>query len=222
MFIDRIQKIAGGRKLTPWLKSIGWIANDVTRINAGAVPGSGKLQQLAEAEGVNLNWLLTGVGQPFVVEHYVTDASAMRRIKSLTSAHPKLRLLRLIGSSDEWHLVVLGQATYEGDALFSILVGNLGRLSQHAAWNAAEDGADYYERTLSASEFIAVGEGRLGVHGIFNPDSGLFAPAERVRPAETLKAARPFLTPRDQLHTAIDAMSDDKAARWLALLSGED
>lgn len=221
MFIDRIQKIAGGRKLTPWLKSIGWIANDVTRINAGAVPGSGKLQQLAEAENVNLNWLLTGQGQRHVVEHWLSDSSIARRIDELLVSAVSARVLEVLSAHPVPRaLVIEAQLRDRTDPYFVILTGPAERLTDAALARHHACFKEHCAINFSRELAIALHEGRIGRTELIDPVGGIFlaeADKIRLRPPQVH-----LLTPRDQLHTAIDAMSDAKAARWLALLSGED
>jgi hypothetical protein len=65
-FKGRLELVAAGRRLTPWLLSLGWKKPDVARVNKGHVPGPEKLALLAQKERVNLSWLLAGIGKPFI------------------------------------------------------------------------------------------------------------------------------------------------------------
>lgn len=219
MFLDRIRKIAGPRRLTPWLLSVGWIKNDVTRINAGVIPGSGKLAQLAIAEGANLTWLLTGCGQPFVVEHFVGDDSAARRITALTSPAGAGRLIRVLGSRGRWHVAVWRAATDTSPELFTTLVGQLGKLCLAAIHDCPNPDILREEHSLPLLPFVAIGEGQIGRAAMLDPTYGLFSPLQGLAAGETLK---PFLTARDRLHAAVDEMSEPKAEKWLALLQTQD
>lgn len=66
LFRARLVTLAKGRKLTPWLTGLGFKKHDITHINLDRIPGPEKLALLAEAENVNLSWLVAGVGEPYI------------------------------------------------------------------------------------------------------------------------------------------------------------
>lgn len=221
MFFDRVRKIAAGRTLTPWLRSLGWISNDVTRISNGSVPGPTKLQQLAEAENVNLNWLLIGQGQRHVVEHWLSDSSLARRIDALLKPAVSARVLEVLSVDPASRaLVIEAQPPDRVDAHFVILTGPAKDLVDAALARHSSRLKEHRVATVAAVVSIALHEGRMSRTELIDPVTGIcLREADRLQPPAPRAAS---LTPRDQLHTAIDAMSDAKAARWLALLSGED
>ena len=223
MFLDRIQKIAAGRKLTPWLTGIGWIANDVTRIKSGVVPGSTKLQQLAEAEWVNLNWLLTGQGAPYAVEHYETDASAARRMREILSTASAARAIRAIDSlTKRWLLVIDRPADSLLPAVFAVLAGELGRiaLDQYAVCAHQRFGSENH--LLEPAVFAAVAEGRIGRYEMLAADKPLFGIALASREVTVTETLPSYLTSREALHAEIERMSEAKASSLLALLKAQD
>lgn len=64
-FAQRLELLAAGRKLTPWLTALGWTTRDVGRArNNNHIPGPKKLLLLLQKERVNLSWLIAGVGSP--------------------------------------------------------------------------------------------------------------------------------------------------------------
>lgn len=66
-FRSKLELLARGRKLTPWLTSIGWTKRDVTRAaKHNHVPGPAKLALLAKHEHANISWLIADVGQPYL------------------------------------------------------------------------------------------------------------------------------------------------------------
>lgn len=98
-FLSRLDWLAGGRKLTPWLVGLGWSNGDITRVKTGHVPGPAKLEVLVRYEGVNLSWLLAGVGTPYLIE-YVPDAEALRdRLRSSGAPDVAPRGLHIIDSA---------------------------------------------------------------------------------------------------------------------------
>lgn len=67
-FVDRLNVILGGRKPHPWASALGWQKTLVHRIfNGKQLPSPDYLASLAAAERVNLTWLLTGEGTPYLV-----------------------------------------------------------------------------------------------------------------------------------------------------------
>lgn len=223
MFLDRIQKIAAGRKLTPWLTSIGWIANDVTRIKTGVVPGSGKLQQLAEAESVNLNWLLTGIGTPYLVEHYETDDSAARRMRELLAPATAARAIRAIdAASKRWLLVIDRAADTVLPAAFVVLAGELGRISldQYAVCTHLRFGSENH--LLEPAVFSGVAEGRIGRYEMLKASPALFGSVPASVPLSVADAQLNYVSSKEALHAEVERMSDEKAARWLGLLRSQD
>lgn len=222
LFFDRIKKIAGGRTLNPWLKSLGWISNDVTRIKEGHIPGSIKLRQLAEAEGINLTWLLTGLGQPFLIEHYLTDASAARRVRQLLLPAKRARVVRLVGSDGRWHLVVWRFADGGVTEAFVTLVGSLGRTCLDQFRGCAADRFITEEHHLPMVSFLAIGEGHIGRHAMFAAGSGLLVGAPQSDSLVSTERPVSYLTAREQLHAALEEMPESRAATWLALLKSAD
>ncbi|MCG9597042.1 transcriptional regulator [Vibrio sp. Isolate25] len=71
-FVSRLNLVLNGRKQTPWGKSLGLTGGAISSIFGGRIPGSEILNVIHRAENVNLNWLLTGEGSPFIVEYFQT------------------------------------------------------------------------------------------------------------------------------------------------------
>lgn len=106
IFLDRINFILNGRKITPWAKSLGLSNGDVTRIKAGRVPGPEKLVPICRAENVSLSWLLEGVGEPYMVHHTYSDEETADLVNEhLIDEQWNVQLLR----HDSWPAVVLTQ-----------------------------------------------------------------------------------------------------------------
>jgi len=98
-FFGRISYILGKRKMTPWAKSIGLKAADVTRIKNGHTLGPEKLIPISKAENVSLSWLLNGSGEPYMVHHATTDDETSQ----LLSTHIE---------DEGWQIVVLNNPLY--------------------------------------------------------------------------------------------------------------
>lgn len=88
-FLDRLTVLARGRKLTPWLIELGWTTGDIGRINKGHVPGWEKLMILAESDGANLHWLITGQGDRYTRAHKVAAPAPQYVISPIDPALAK-------------------------------------------------------------------------------------------------------------------------------------
>ncbi|MER2527430.1 MAG: hypothetical protein ABTR07_05835 [Candidatus Competibacter denitrificans] len=67
-FIDRLKFLTGGVRPHPWGTRLGWDRGLISRAFSGKqLPGPEALTQLAMIERVNLTWLLTGEGTPYLV-----------------------------------------------------------------------------------------------------------------------------------------------------------
>jgi len=202
---------------------LGWISNDATRIKEGHVPGSAKLQQLAVAENVNLNWLLTGIGAPYLVEHYETDASAARRMRELLAPASAARAIRAIDAATKrWLLVIDRPAEASLPAAFVVLAGELGRMSldQYAVCTHQRFGSENH--VLEPAVFSAVAEGRVGRYEMLGTEPPLFAVGRAASTPMTNDLWPSSITSREALHAEIDRMSEMKALTLLSLLRLQD
>lgn len=69
-FEERLNFVLKDRKQTPWGKSLGFTGASISHIfSGGRIPGPEFLNAIRRAENVNLNWLLTGEGSPYIVDY---------------------------------------------------------------------------------------------------------------------------------------------------------
>ena len=71
-FDQRLSFLIKDRKKTPWGKGLGFTSPSITAMFNGHIPGPEFLQAIQRAENVNLNWLLMGEGQPYIVHYHQT------------------------------------------------------------------------------------------------------------------------------------------------------
>ncbi len=70
-FESRLNFILQDRKQTPWGKELGFTGASISHIfSGGRIPGPEFLYAIRRAENVNLNWLLTGEGNPYIVDYF--------------------------------------------------------------------------------------------------------------------------------------------------------
>lgn len=66
--IERLKFLSGDEKPQPWAARVGWDRGITHRVFSGKqLPSPEALAQIAQAERVNLTWLLTGEGVPYQV-----------------------------------------------------------------------------------------------------------------------------------------------------------
>ncbi|AYV20480.1 transcriptional regulator [Vibrio mediterranei] len=71
-FEERLTFVLKDRKKTPWGNSLGFTSTSISTMFNGHTPGPEFLSSIRRAENVNLNWLLTGEGSPYIVEYFQT------------------------------------------------------------------------------------------------------------------------------------------------------
>lgn len=65
-FLSRMKWVLGDRQKHPWGDSIGLKNSRIDSIFKGLLPQADALLAIRHAEKVNIDWLLTGEGQPYV------------------------------------------------------------------------------------------------------------------------------------------------------------
>ena len=83
-FDERLNFVLKDRKQTPWGKSLGFTGASISHIfSGGRIPGPEFLQAIRRAENVNLNWLLTGEGSPYIVEYFQTADALTEHVRAM-------------------------------------------------------------------------------------------------------------------------------------------
>ncbi|WP_133512666.1 hypothetical protein [Candidatus Thiosymbion oneisti] len=96
-FLERINFILGGRKKHPWGQALGIRGTRITQMFLGQVPTADALEIIHRAEGVSIDWLLTGDAVPFCVRH-LTDQDGVT-------------LLRKQNGDEQYHLLTTSELT---------------------------------------------------------------------------------------------------------------
>lgn len=69
-FEERLNYVLQDRKQTPWGQSLGFTSTSISSMFKGHIPGPEFLYAIRRAENVNLNWLLTGEGTPYIADYF--------------------------------------------------------------------------------------------------------------------------------------------------------
>lgn len=80
-FGKRFKFVLQGQTANPWAKTVGLSTGTVTRMSHDNVPGQDVLTAIMRKENVNLSWLLSGRGQPFMVDTHLLVSSCISQIK---------------------------------------------------------------------------------------------------------------------------------------------
>lgn len=84
-FLSRIERIMDDRKINPFLASVGVVGGSITKVqHKGSIPHASALQRISDIECVNLNWLVSGEGEPYKTEKYAGGAEYLREIEALS------------------------------------------------------------------------------------------------------------------------------------------
>lgn len=88
-FEERLNNVLDDRKQTPWGKSLGFTSASISHIfSGGRIPGPEFLQAIRRAENVNLNWLLTGEGSPYITEHFISGSELSEYLTNMLEDEP--------------------------------------------------------------------------------------------------------------------------------------
>ena len=106
-FLERISFILGGRKKHPWGHALGIRSTRITQMFLGQVPTADALEIIHRAEGVSIDWLLTGDAAPFCVRH-LTDQDGVALLRKQNGAeHYYLLTTPELTRIPAWRLPVL-------------------------------------------------------------------------------------------------------------------
>jgi len=89
-FDERLSFLIHDRKKTPWGKALGFTSPSITAMFSGHIPGPEFLNAIRRAENINLNWLLTGDGNPYIVEYYQAADELCSYIDAMLEDEPWL------------------------------------------------------------------------------------------------------------------------------------
>ncbi|EPT2759156.1 transcriptional regulator [Vibrio cholerae] len=80
---ERIDILLDGREITSWGSSLGLPPSSTTALLSGHTVEEKYLHAIRRAENVNLDWLLTGEGNPFIVRHFSDNYDFAETVESM-------------------------------------------------------------------------------------------------------------------------------------------
>ena len=99
-FLYRISWILGGRDKHPWGRSIGLKNSRIDSMFRGHVPQVDALERIRRAERVNLDWLISGEGAPYVIPNMRDDDASSEALKDYLQDGNDYVLYILAGRAD--------------------------------------------------------------------------------------------------------------------------
>lgn len=172
---ERLKTLLNGRKIHPWGTKIGLSKTVISRLKQGIFPSTDKLRPVVRAENASINWLLDGVGQPFMVNYCDSDDDFLITLNEFYEEEWKTHVL-VDGIS---LTVVLTQpGSYSVDdvsylyTIVEVLVGPMGDKTLRLIANKATDTNTFFVET-STTDMRYLYKGQTGTFGLLHAADAL-------------------------------------------------
>lgn len=171
-FEERLSFLIKDRKKTPWGKALGFTSPSITAMFNGHTPGPEFLHAIRRAENVNLNWLLTGEGSPYIVEYFQT-ADALTDYIAAMLADEKWSVY-VCSTHDIACLVLTQPGSYEFKGkwieyrIIHVVVGPCDDVLGNVLRDNHHDGEHIFVPTLSKESRQAIISGQVGAYELFD------------------------------------------------------
>lgn len=80
--VSRLKFVLSSRKQTSWSKILGISGNSFPSMHSEGIPDAEILRLVQKSELVDLNWLITGEGNPFTITHFSTSECLVESLNS--------------------------------------------------------------------------------------------------------------------------------------------
>ncbi|MCG6265336.1 transcriptional regulator [Vibrio vulnificus] len=177
-FEDRLSFLINDRKKTPWGKALGFTSPSITAMFSGHIPGQEFLQAIRRAENVNLNWLLTGEGKPFIVHHFRKADELVETVDAMLTDEDWTVYVCSLEKHTALVLTQMGQYEFKGKwidyTLCEVLVGQGSEELAQALRKHLHQRNIYVLNNLADSALNQIAGGQLGTYSLLiHPDSHL-------------------------------------------------
>lgn len=183
---DRLIKILDGRKPYQWLKEIGIDRSAVRLIKENdALPNWNQLYAIRRAEGIRLEWLSDGTGEPFIVNRYLSEAECAESIAAHLEDEDWNVTLATDGQRHAAILTQPGSSTVEGRAgrstefhytITEIMLG----VGKSSLETIAEKAKRITLSILSSDKVAAIYKGEAGPYRLIGADDAWLKNAKPV------------------------------------------
>lgn len=189
-FLYRINWILGDREKHPWGRSLGLRNSRIDSIFKGVPPQVDGLERIRRGERVNLDWLISGEGAPFVVPIFRDDAACAAALAERLADGGDYRLYVLASPLEAAVVLTLpvvldyedGTSASFTDVLFFLPAGEL-TLAEAGRWR------DRHLVSVGADVLAKLRSGHMGPRDMLG-SKGTRGLLERARPATTAEIGR--------------------------------
>lgn len=170
-FVDRLNFVLDDRKQTPWGRSLGFAGGSISSIFGGRVPGSEILNVIHRAENVNLNWLLTGEGSPYIVEYFQSADALSDYVCAML--HEEEWVVHVVSHIDTACLVLTQPGAYEFKGkwvdyrMVHVIVGPGDDVLKNVLDDYHKSGGHIFVSELSEEQRQDIMSGQIGTYLLF-------------------------------------------------------
>lgn len=171
-FEDRLTFVLGERKRTPWGASLGFTSTSVSSMFSGHIPGQDFLQAIRRAENVNLNWLLTGEGSPYIVEYFQSADALSDYVCAML--HEEEWVVHVVSHIDTACLVLTQPGAYEFKGkwvdyrMVHVIVGPGDEVLKNVLDDYHKSGGHIFVSELSEEKRQDIMSGQVGTYLLFD------------------------------------------------------
>lgn len=192
-FFERLEKVLEDRTEYGWSKPLGINRGTIRNIKEGAIPGWETLSVIRRVEGVNLQWLAEGHGQPFEVLRFINDDERAESLAqhldeegwTVTIATDSQRCAAILSQPGEAEVHGrAGRVTTYRYTVVEIIPG----LQQQSLIVIGDHGKDIRLAELSHEQIEAIFTGNAGTYRLLNEKDGW------LRGARPITAQHPIFT----------------------------
>ncbi|HAS5696718.1 TPA: hypothetical protein I7E69_002000 [Vibrio cholerae] len=186
-FHERLHVLLKGRNKTTWGKALGFTSQSITAFFCGHLPETEFLHAIRRTENVNLNWLLTGQGNPFIVQHFSDNSDFVETVDSMLADEDWTVYIGLFDDRVMLAFTQLGKFELKGKwidyTLCEVLVGEDSEDLALTLCNHIPQRNIYVIESLAESTIKLIADGQLGTYSLLiNPKSHLNKYSEKATP----------------------------------------
>ncbi|MBD0786707.1 transcriptional regulator [Vibrio sp. Y2-5] len=174
-FEERLNYVLQDRKQTPWGQSLGFTSTSISSMFKGHTPGPEFLQGIRRAENVNLNWLLTGEGAPYIVEHFHSADALSDYVCAML--HDEEWGIHIVSHIDKACIVLSQPGAYEFKGklvnyrIVHVLVGPGDEVLKNVLEDCHTGGNPILVPELSEEQIQNIISGQIGTYHLFQAEN---------------------------------------------------
>ncbi|EOX1582968.1 transcriptional regulator [Vibrio cholerae] len=224
-FVERLNLVLSDRKQTPWGKSLGFTGGSISSIFGGRIPGPEILNVIRRAENVNLNWLLTGEGKPFIVNYFPNAKDFVETLDAMLNDECWKVCVCALAEQTVLILTMPGQYEFKGKwvdyTMCEILVGHGSEELANVLRNHQGQRDIYITPDLPSETLKQIANGELGSYGLLAEGFGYWIQPANSHDLEFIQEARQGAPVSAPLMRAVVKLVEDCAQKSKQVLTNE-